>query len=194
MKIKKLNLVIGKRQIIIVALLITLSVAAFLNWQFATGDQAITVMDVDEKTKKEEENNSTRNYGEAELVNKNENKFKKNTNYIKQAKLDRNSSYDEAIENNNKLSNSQNLTQEERDKVIDQSINLTEKKNQQESIENQIKNKNFVEDCIAYIDDNRVSVVVKSKNLSAEEVAQIKDIVCGVTKFSASNIVITQTN
>lgn len=194
MKIKKLNLIIGKRQIVIVALLITLSVAAFLNWQFATGDQAITVMDVDERTKKEEESSTTRNYGEAELVNKNENKFKKNANYIKQAKLDRNSSYDEAIENNNKLSNSQNLTQEERDKVIDQSINLTEKRNKEESIENQVKNKNFVEDCISYIDDNRVNVIVKAKSLSSEEVAQIKDITCGVTNFSASNIVVTQNN
>ena len=194
MKIKKLNLIIGKRQIVIVALLITLSVAAFLNWQFATGDQAITVMDVDENTKKDEENSNVRNYGEAELVNKNENKFKKNGNYIKQAKLDRNSAYDEIIENNNKLLSSQNLTQEERDKVIEQSINLTEKRNQQESIENQIKNKKFIEDCVVYIDDNRVSVIIKAKDISKEEIAQIKDIVCGVTNFSASNVVITQTS
>jgi len=49
MKFKKFNLVIGKRQIVIASLLVTLSVAAFLNWQFATGDQAVTVMDVSEK-------------------------------------------------------------------------------------------------------------------------------------------------
>ncbi len=194
MKIKKLNLIIGKRQIVIVALLITLSIAAFLNWQFATGEQAITVMDIDEKTKKEDENSKSRNYGEAELVNKNENKFQKGRNYIKQAKLDRNSSYDEAIENNNKLSSSQNLTQEERDKVIEQSINLTEKRNQEDSIENQIKNKKLVEDCIAFIDENRVNIFVETKNLSPEEVTQIKDIACGVTNFSASNVVVTQTS
>ena len=193
MKIKKLNLIIGKRQIVIVALLITLSIAAFLNWQFATGEQAITVMDIDEKTKKEDENSKSRNYGEAELVNKNENKFQKGRNYIKQARLDRNAAYDEAIENNNKLSSSQNLTQEERDKVIEQSITLTERKNQQDSIENQIKNKKLVEDCISFIDENRVNVYVETKNLSSEEVAQIKDIACSVTNFSASNVVVTQT-
>ena len=45
-------------------------------------------------------------------------------------------------------------------------------------------------DCIAYIGDNSVSVVVKAKNnaLKASDVAKITDIVVGETKFSAGDV------
>lgn len=191
---KKLNLIIGKKQIIIVALLFTLSLAAFLNWQFASTDQAVTVMDVSEKTKsKEKEKNSKQNnqkYGEAELVSKTQDKKLKN-NYIKQAKLDKDAAFDESIENNNKILSSTNLEQEEKSKILDQTLELTERKNKEESIEGQIKNKNFVNDCVAYIEDSRANVFVETKNLNQEQATQIKDIVCGVTNFSASNVTIT---
>lgn len=191
MKFKKFNLVIGKRQIVIASLLVTLSVAAFLNWQFATGDQAVTVMDVSEKTKKDEEESSSSNYGEAELVSKNTDKKTKENNYLKQAKFDRTTSIDDAIENTNNILKNQNLTEKERNKAIDQSLQLTEKKNKQEAIESQIKTKNVVNDCISYIDDNRVNVIVETDNLTDEKVAQIKDSVVSVTNAPASNIVVT---
>ncbi len=191
MKLKKFNLVIGKRQIVIASLLVTLSVAAFLNWQFATGDQAVTVMDVSEKTKKDEEENRSSNYGEAELVSKNTDKKTKENNYLKQAKFDRATSIDDAIENTNNILKNQNLTEKERNKAIDQSLQLTEKKNKQEAIESQIKTKKFADDCISYIDDNRINVIVETDNLTEEKVAQIKDSVVSVTNAPASNIVIT---
>lgn len=190
---KKINLIIGKKQIIIVALLFTLSLAAFLNWQFASTDQAVTVMDVSEKTKNRQQDNNKKNsqtYGEAELVSKTEDK-KLNNNYIKQAKLDRDSAFDEAIENNNKILNSTNLEQEEKTKVLDQTLELTERKNQEDSIEGQIRNKNFVKDCVVYIEDSRANAFVETKNLTQEQATQIKDIICGVTNFSASNVTIT---
>lgn len=193
---KKLNLIIGKRQIVIVTLVIILSFAAFLNWKFATGDQAVTVMDVSNKTEKKEnenqksnENENSPTYGEAELVNKTQQR----NNYIKQAKLDRDSAYDEAIENNNKLISSNSLNQEEKSKVIDQSMQLTQRKTQQESIENQIKSKDFVEGCIAYIEDGKVNVVIKATDLN-NKIPEIKDIVQTVTNFPASNITVTPIN
>lgn len=193
---KKLNLIIGKKQIIIVVLLFTLSLAAFLNWQFASTDQAVTVMDVSKKTneKKVKENDSKQNnqatYGEAELVNKTEDK-KLNNNYIKQAKLDRDSAFDEAIENNNKILNSSNLEQEEKSKILDQTLELTERKSQRDLIESQIKSKKFVKDCVVYIEDSRANAFVETKNLTQEQATQIKNIICGVTNFSASNVTIT---
>ena len=194
MKFKKFNLVIGKRQIVIASLLVTLSVAAFLNWQFATGDQAITVMDVSEKTKKNEEENHSSNYGEAELVNKKTDKkigsVEKN-DYFKKEKIVRDSSYDDAIDNTNSILKNNNLSQDDRSKVLDQSLQLSEKKTQQEAIESQVKAKNLADDCVSYGNGNRVNIYVKTGNLTDEKVAQIKDIVIGVTDTSASNIVIT---
>lgn len=188
---KKLNLIIGKKQIIIVALLFTLSLAAFLNWQFASTDQAVTVMDVSEKTKNKKQDSKQNNqtYGEAELVSKTEDKKLKN-NYIKQAKLDRDAAFDEAIENNNKILNSTNLEQEEKSKILDQTLELTERKNQQESIEGQIENKNIGSGCVSYIDNSGTNVYVETKNLTQEQATQIKDIVCNVTDSSASSVTV----
>lgn len=191
MKFKKFNLVVGKRQIVIASLLVTLSVAAFLNWQFATGDQAVTVMDVSEKTKKDEEESSSSNYGEAELVSKNTDKKTNEKNLLQQARLDRATSMEDAIDNTNNILKNQNLTEAERNKAIEQSLQLTKKKNKQEAIESQIKTKNVVNDCISYIDDNRVNVIVETDNLTDEKVAQIKDSVVSVTNAPASNIVVT---
>ena len=191
MKFKKFNLVVGKRQIVIASLLVTLSVAAFLNWQFATGDQAVTVMDVSEKNKKDEEESSSSNYGEAELVSKNTDKKTKENNLLQQARLDRATSIEDAIDNTNNILKNQNLTETERNKAIEQSLQLTKKKNKQEAIESQIKTKNVVNDCISYIDDNRVNVIVETDNLTEEKVAQIKDSVVSVTNAPASNIIVT---
>ncbi len=191
MKFKKFNLVIGKRQIVIASLLVTLSVAAFLNWQFATGDQAVTVMDVSEKTKKDEKENQSSNYGEAELVSKNTDKKTKGNSLLQQARLDRATSLEDAIDNTNTMLKRQDLTPKEREEIVNQSLQLTKKKNKQEAIESQIKTKNVVDDCISYIDDNRVNVVVETNNLTDEKVAQIKDSVVSVTNAPASNIVVT---
>ncbi len=193
MKFKKFNLVVGKRQIVIASLLVTLSVAAFLNWQFATGDQAVTVMDVSEKTKKDEEESSSSNYGEAELVSKTTDKKtnKIENNLLKQARLDRATTMADAIDNTNNILKNQNLTETERNKAIEQSLQLTKKKNKQEAIESQIKTKNVVDDCVSFIEDNRVNVIVETDNLTDEKIAQIKDSVVSVTNAPASNIVVT---
>ena len=111
MKFKKLNLIIGKRQIIIVSLLVTLSVAAFLNWQFATGDQSIAV---------DEKKDST-TYGETALVGKNtkikeqnDNKQSSNklTNFIEQIKTTRDNTYEQKIEDNKEIIDSDRLKSE----------------------------------------------------------------------------------
>ena len=191
---KKFNFIIGKRQIVIVALLVTLAVAAFLNWQFATGDQAVTVMDVGDKSSNNEEDkenkNNTQNYGEAELVNKNENN---KSNFIKQAKLDRAASYDEEIENITKLMNSNNLTEEDKDKFIEQSMEIATKKENETTIENEIKSKDFVDDSIVYIENKNDSAnaYVKAKSLNQDQITQITDIIKRITKFPASNIIVT---
>jgi len=143
------------------------------------------------KTKKDEEESSSSNYGEAELVSKNTDKKTNEKNLLQQARLDRATSMEDAIDNTNNILKNQNLTEAERNKAIEQSLQLTKKKNKQEAIESQIKTKNVVNDCISYIDDNRVNVIVETDNLTDEKVAQIKDSVVSVTNAPASNIVVT---
>lgn len=60
-------------------------------------------------------------------------------------------------------------------------------------IENLITAKGYT-DCVAFIGDNSVSVVVASPrgDLTAEDVARVTDIVCGETEVSAANVKVLQ--
>lgn len=64
---------------------------------------------------------------------------------------------------------------------------------QESEIENLVTAKGYT-DCVAFIGDNSVSVVVASPNgeLQADDVARVTDIVCGETDFSASNVKVIQ--
>lgn len=186
---KKLNFIIGKRQLMITALLLFLSVAAFLNWQFATGDQTVTVMDVPEENNKisssAEESNSQK-YGEPELVS--------NNNYFTIAKLNKKNSNDENLDNLNRVIKSTNSTNEQKEKATEQALKHIERCEKETSIENQVRGK-LAKDCIAYLDQNdgqeKLNIHVQIENLDAKNVAIIKNIAQGVTKLSASNITIT---
>ena len=60
-------------------------------------------------------------------------------------------------------------------------------------IENLITAKGYT-DCVAFIGDNSVSVVVASPRgeLTPEDVARVTDIVCGQTEVGAANVKVLQ--
>ena len=58
------------------------------------------------------------------------------------------------------------------------------------TIENLVKAKGF-EDCIAYVDNEKANVVVKITDMTAEQAAQIKDIILSETNVDVSNITVT---
>ena len=66
---------------------------------------------------------------------------------------------------------------------------------QESKIESLVTAKGY-EDCVAFIGDNSVSVVVKTGNgeLKGEDVAKITDIVVGETKFAASDVKVIAEN
>ena len=176
---KKLNIIIGKKQIIIAALLVTLSTAAVLNWYYATGDNAVTVMDTTNKAKdenKNEKNDNTEKYGTTELVS--------NNNYFTIAKLNKKASDDEKYEQFNKVIESSGTTKEQKDKATEQALKHVEKSEKEYSIENQILGKGF-KNCVAYIDpeQEKVNIYVGTNNLDAKKAAQIKDIAQDIKKL-----------
>ena len=182
---KKFNVIIGKRQIIISSLVLILGIAVYLNWQFAAGDEgAISVMDI-LGTSSKAQSTSGQNYGEAELVS-----TPKISDYFTQARLDKKNSHDEAAEDINKLLSSSEMTGDQKASATTQALKITEMNEQETSIENQVKAKGF-EDCVAYVEADRVNVTVKAPDMNAQQAAQIKDIIIGTTGMSASNIVIT---
>lgn len=137
MKFKKLNLIIGKRQIIIVSLLVTLSVAAFLNWQFATGDQSVTVME--NGTNKTENNTKL---GEAELV-QNQNISNNISNATKsplqQLRITKNMREEEEKNNFQELMKTNTLTQEQKNKISENQLKSENDTREAQKIDDQLK-------------------------------------------------------
>jgi len=212
---KKFNLIIGKRQIIIVALLITLSVAAFLNWQFATGDQAITVTEDSTSEKKEE---GSQNYGEAELVSKRTDNIKKQNNqndydYIESLNLSKERNYDDRIEEArsnsengtssgfetiNKIQNKRELEKYAADRIKNEvssvnNISVYFNPNKSDNKDNKLGEKN---ENIEDIDSNSktVQVTVSTTNnerLTSDEISQMKGIINNTFGVPSEEIVIT---
>ena len=68
---------------------------------------------------------------------------------------------------------------------------ITSNTTAENKMETLIKAKGF-EDCVVYIEDQTVSVMVKTPDLVASEAAQIKDIVLGNTEVDNENIRIVE--
>ena len=184
---KKLNMIIGKKQIIVASLVLILGVAVYLNWQFASSQEALTVADVLGSGSSMQTASSPSTYGEAELVS---NQNIAETDYFTQARLDKQEAEDEEADAISTILSSNDLTEDERANATAQSMQLAQAASYETDIENQVKAKGF-EDCIAYVEADRVNVTVKANDLNASQAAQIKDIIVSVTGVDPSCIVVT---
>ena len=166
-----MNMIIGKKQIILASLVVGLGLAVYINYQFAQSDGALTATSAIE---------SDKNYGDAQLVDANDPTVEDidGEAYFAEAKVTRQRSRDESVET---LKNMLKATE------IAKSIETEGK------IENLIKAKGF-EDCMVYYDTESVDVVVKTDGLQPEQVSQMKDIILKETSIPAENISIVEIN
>ena len=171
----KLNVLIGKKQIILAGLVVILSVAVYLNWEFSKNDINLTT---DEKV-----------YGETEMTGVNVTETSEE--YFAQARLNRQKNRDEALESVQTMLEDENLTQAQRDEITAKATEITELSQCEASIEELIKAKGFQE-CVAFIDGETASVVVSTTGLTDTEAAQIFDIILSKTKINSENINIVE--
>ncbi len=106
-----------------------------------------------------------------EIVNNvNENK------YYEETKLERNRMYSEMLESYQNLIDSPETPQDQKAIAAKEISNINKRKNGLMIAENLIKNKGF-EDVVILVNDNIVSVVVKSYILNQEQISKIQNIV-----------------
>lgn len=182
-KIKmKMNMVVGKRQIILAALVLGLGCAVYLNWEYTklgTGLQATGVLD------------TGKNYGDAQYVESNFNDSE--DVYFAEAKLSRSKSRDEAAEALTEMLADASLEASQKAELAMKAAELSESIEVEGKIENLIKAKGFSE-CMVYYDTNRVDIVVKTDKLEDSEVMQMRDIVIRETSVPVDNISIVEIN
>lgn len=186
----KANLLIGKKQIILSALVVILGGAIYVNYLYADKDAGFPVtqdVSVTQQQEKNEEKDKNKNYGDAQLVNG----PIKNTDYFKKANFERAKSRDEAVATVKAVLEKESVTEEEKNQATAKIVELSQRIEDEGKIENLIKSKGF-EECVVYLDQESANVVVKTEGLTAEQAAQIKNIVLAEKDVSSQNISITE--
>lgn len=183
-----MNMVVGKKQIVLASLIAALGVAVYLNYQFADVDGEYIASSTGSGLREQE------NYGDATFVDTKtaiENQLTAvsldNSEYFYEAKLTRSKSRDEAVEALKTMLGEEELTLEQKSVLTEQATEYARAIEVEGKIENLLKAKGFT-DCMVYYDAEKVDVILKSEGLEADEVTQIRDVILDETDVSAQNI------
>lgn len=186
---RKPNLIIGKKQIILAGLTLVLGIAVYMNYVFSeVGEEIAADADISSAE------NARVNYGEAAFVNSDSPEEVKDvsaevdsSDYFAQARLSRMTSRDDAVQTLSAILGGGDLTEEENAAYTMEAVNLSQLSESESKIESLIKAQGF-EDCVVYLDGETASIVVRSEGLAADEAAQIKDILLTEVTIPAENI------
>ena len=186
---RKPNLIIGKKQIILAGLTLVLGIAVYMNYVFSeVGEEIAAGADISSSE------NGRVNYGEAAFVNSDSPEEVKevsaevdSSDYFAQARLSRMTSRDDAVQTLSAILGGGDLTEEENAAYTMEAVNLSQLSESESKIESLIKAQGF-EDCVVYLDGETASIVVRSEGLAANEAAQIKDILLTEVTIPAENI------
>ena len=107
--------------------------------------------------------------------------------YFSATRIDREKMYSQMLETYQKMIDSSEITNAQKAIAIQEINNITTTKNAIMIAENLIKNKNF-QDVVILVSNNTASVVVKAGTLTAEQIAQIQNIVCRELALKSEDI------
>lgn len=190
-----------KNQVVIYVIALMLVVAGYLNYT-ATNDLNFAI----QTSSTEEELIGNSNLGDAQLVSSNvfvednynnvinENNIistsyisKNNADYFSTSKLERDTMYSQMLETYEKVLNSSNSLETQKQSVQEEITKINNIKNSIMICENLIKTKGF-ENVIIFVNGESISVIVEDKQLSPEEVAQIQNIISREMNAEVENI------
>lgn len=175
-------MIIGKKQIILSALVLALSVAVYLNWQYSKADSGLALTNKLEGGSYKESSTmvdggiDVESYGEA---------------YFAEAKLNRTKSRDDAIETLKGMLKDSELSADQRAELALEAAKMAKSIETEGKIENMIKAKGF-QDCMVYYDTTKVDIVVRTEGLEDPDVASMRDIILKETSIPVENITILE--
>lgn len=170
---------VNKKHIILACLTLLLGITVYANYRLSkTKIPTTAVMDgVD----------LSDTYGEVQYVNGTELESYSSDDYFAQARLDKLSSRDEAVETLKMVLEGQDITDEEMAAYTLNAVTLSSLIESETTVENLIIASGY-EDCVVYLDGTNASIVVKSDGLSAAQAAEIKDILLSEVDVANENI------
>ena len=192
---------IGKRQLVLAALVVALGAAVYLNWQFSGDNQLLTTEAV----------TSQKELGTAQLVSSPDGAEDagaavqggedgeeptvaanaKAEEYFTEARLSRQKARDSAVELLEKVLADAQGSDEAKKEAVEKAAVIAQNVVQESNIENLIKAKGFA-DCVVFLENGECSVVVQTSGLLPNEAIAIKDIVGGQAGVAYDKIKIVE--
>lgn len=200
---RRINLIIGKRQLILAGLTVLLGVAIYVNYIVAAnaGDNKL-IDDSDGESK-----TAGGNYGDVTFVDSTQsNKDSKEDTpvqvsdnsenvqadaYFAQARLDKQQSRDEALEVLQNMLYGGDSTTEEIQVVAQDAVAISNLIEVESKVENILKAQGF-SDVLCYLTETSANVIVKTGGLDAAGAAKIKNALLSEITVPAENITIVE--
>lgn len=107
--------------------------------------------------------------------------------YYTKSRLERENMYSQMIESYQKIIDKTNASETQKQSAQKEITKINEQKNAIMIAENLLKNKSFA-DVIIFINNESINVIVKTKKLQTEQVAQIQNIITREFNANISNI------
>ena len=191
-----MNMIIGKRQIILASLVLGLGIAVYLNWQYSNSELGLPVTGI--------VGEDAADYGEAQFASSdgavNESDITaevaasmEEETFFVEAKMSRQRARDEAVDTLAVMLQDAELSADQKTQLAVRAADIADSIEKEGKIENMIKAKGFV-DVMVYYDTERADVILKTSGLTVGEASQIKDIILKETEIDARNISILEVN
>lgn len=196
---RRINLIIGKKQIIIVGLTLILGVAIYVNYLVGQNLQS-------DVAASENNSQSAGNYGDQQFVsndkkddsadesNKTNTPVNADNNvdaYFAQARLDKQQSRAEAIEVLQTIYGGGDSTKTELAVMAESAAAISNYIEKESKIESVLKAQGFT-DALCYLSENGASVIVKTDGLSSAQAAQIKSALLSEVNIPVNKISILE--
>ena len=176
---KRLNVILGKKQQVAAGLTVLLGAAVAVNFIFA-GNKKQTLTDPAAEV-------SGSTYGEADLVSRSAD----STAYFAQARLDKQASREEAAEVLQSMYQGGDLTQDELSVVAVDAAKMGGYIESETKIESLLKAQGF-EDALCYLSDDSANIIVKTDGLDAAGAAKIKSTLLSEVELTNDQITIVE--
>lgn len=174
-----------RKQVVIVALIAMIAVAGYLNWAYTdyTGEEGTEELAAAAQQKKL--------LGEAQLVDSTNVVQEAEEDFFAQARMEREVGRSQTVETLSEIIASETADEAARAEAQSEVTRIALRSEQEVTIESLIRAKGFA-DAVVYINQDMVSVIVKTAGLSGDDAAKIQEIVCEQAGVTADKIKIVE--
>lgn len=180
---KRLNLIIGKKQIVIASLAVLLGAAAAVNFIIAGNKKQTSAKQVGA------------DYGDAAYVsasaNENDGEADETAAYFAKARLEKQQTRDEAAEVLASMYTGGDAVGDEKDVMEENAKELSGRMESENAVESVIRAQGF-EDALCYLSDDGANIIVKTDGLDEAGAAKIKSALLSEVEVAADKITIVE--